>query len=45
MAKLERWELESLEMDLIGLRKFGVEHEKGNERLVAELKEVSRNDD
>jgi len=49
--KLEKWELESLEMDIAAVRREGIDNYKGDERLIrrlerllAELKEAKADD-
>ena len=49
--KLEKWELESLEMDIAAVRREGIDSYKGDERLIrrlerllAELKEAKADD-
>jgi len=49
--KLESWELESLEMDIVAVRRDGIDRYKGSERLIrklerllAELKEETNDD-
>lgn len=38
--KLESWELESLEMDIAAVRRFGIETYKGDERLIRRLERL-----